>query len=196
MSDITLDLTRGAPREPLNIPILIGATGERMARLAGEIADGVVFNGFLPPSYTRATSAAIREAAAAAGRDPSALELPQLIAVAMSEDGDEARAVAHRFATMYLGGQPHIAQVVGLDPELTGRLGELVGGWPPRPGGVEPAMALLDPAVSASLVVAGTAAECRSRLDEWVEAGASYPIVTPLTENPEEICEALAPGAG
>jgi 5,10-methylenetetrahydromethanopterin reductase len=40
---IELDIVHGR-REPRNVPIMIGATGDKMMELTGEIADGVVLN--------------------------------------------------------------------------------------------------------------------------------------------------------
>jgi 5,10-methylenetetrahydromethanopterin reductase len=193
VNDITLNLTRGTAPEPIDIPIYIGATGPKMIELAATVADGVLFNGFLPTTYVRDAVARISAAAEAAGRPPGAVDLPQLLVVAMTEDGETARGTAHQFVTMYLGGQPHIAEAIGLDPELTARLTELVGSWPPKPGGVEQAMALVGRDIVDSLTVSGTPAECRARLHEWREAGATSTVIGPLTDNPEEICEALAP---
>ena len=36
-------------REPRNVPIMIGATGDNMMELTGEIADGVVLNYCVEP---------------------------------------------------------------------------------------------------------------------------------------------------
>jgi 5,10-methylenetetrahydromethanopterin reductase len=180
--DVTLDLVRAAPREPVEIPIYIGATGAPMLDLAAEIADGAILNLFLPVEYTRAARERL-----------GALEAPQLVAAAVSPDGEEARAVTRQFVTMYLGGQPHIAREVGLEPQLVERLTELLGSWPPRPGGLDEAMRLVGSGIVDRLAVAGTAAECRDRIGAWVDAGASYPLVVPLTENVGEIMEALAP---
>jgi 5,10-methylenetetrahydromethanopterin reductase len=182
VTDVTLDFLRGVPRDPIEVPIYIGATGGKMLDLAAEIADGVILNLFLPAEYTADARARI-----------GGLDAPQLVAVAVSPDGEEARAVTRQFVTMYLGGQPHIARELGLDPELIARLTTLIGTWPPRPGSLEEAVGLVGSEIVERLAVAGTAAEARARLGEWVEAGASYPIVVPLTENVEEILEALAP---
>src|SRR6476619_7505598 len=47
---VELDVVHGR-REPRNVPIYIGATGDAMMELAGEIADGVVLNYCVPPEY-------------------------------------------------------------------------------------------------------------------------------------------------
>lgn len=192
--DISLDLGHGAAREPIPVPIYIGATGEKMMELSGEIADGVLINGVLSTDYTRRAVEHVRRGAERAGRNFSDLDCPQLVNVAMSDDPDEARAVARRFVTMYLGQQPHIGKASGLDPEFLARVNEVMGGWPPRRGGIEDAMQLVSMDIVDRLAVAGKPDHCRGRLREWVDAGASYPIIVPLTENYEEICLELAPG--
>ena len=40
-------------RRPKDVPIYIGATGDKMMELTGEIADGVVLNYLVSPSYNR-----------------------------------------------------------------------------------------------------------------------------------------------
>ncbi len=47
---IELDVVHGR-REPRNVPIMIGATGDQMMELTGEIADGAVLNYCVPPEY-------------------------------------------------------------------------------------------------------------------------------------------------
>ena len=47
---IELDVVHGR-REPRHIPIMIGATGDQMMEMTGEIADGVVMNYCVPPEY-------------------------------------------------------------------------------------------------------------------------------------------------
>ena len=43
------------------------------------------------------------------------------------------------------------------------------------------------------LSAAGTPDTCRARVQEYVDAGASYPVLCPLTSNIREIIEAFAP---
>lgn len=47
---IELDVVHGR-RSPRNVPIMIGATGDKMMQLTGEIADGAVLNYCVPPEY-------------------------------------------------------------------------------------------------------------------------------------------------
>jgi alkanesulfonate monooxygenase SsuD/methylene tetrahydromethanopterin reductase-like flavin-dependent oxidoreductase (luciferase family) len=56
-------------RSRLATKIYVAALGPQMCRIAGEIADGVLLN-WLTPEYARESATWIREAAAAAGRQP------------------------------------------------------------------------------------------------------------------------------
>jgi 5,10-methylenetetrahydromethanopterin reductase len=47
---IELDVVHGR-REPRQVPVFIGATGDKMLELTGEIADGCLLNYCVPPSY-------------------------------------------------------------------------------------------------------------------------------------------------
>src|SRR5262249_38293290 len=54
-------------RSKLQTRLIVAALGPKMCRLAGEIADGVLFN-WLTPEYARTSAEWVREGAAAVGR--------------------------------------------------------------------------------------------------------------------------------
>lgn len=56
-------------RAALRTRIVVAALGPQMCRLAGEVADGVLFN-WLTPEYARRSAELVREGAAAAKRPP------------------------------------------------------------------------------------------------------------------------------
>lgn len=191
--DLRLDLGHGDPREPLNIPIYIGATGLKMMELAGEIADGVIVNGLLSPEYCKQALHHIQIGARRAGRILSDVDTPTFINVAMSKDGHAAKEVARRLVTMYLGQQPHIAKASGLPEDFIAKIRSTLGGWPPKEGGIEAAMKLVDDDIVDMLVVSGTPDECYQNVQRWVAVGISYPVIVPLTDNYDEILEVFAP---
>lgn len=191
--DLRLDLGFGVPQTPKEVPIYIGATGPSMMQLAGEIADGVFHNFFTSVQYLRQSLDRVRRGAERAGRRIQDIDLPQMMAVAMSEDAEAARNTARYAVTMYMGQQPHIAKASGVDEGLIQLIHDTMGGWPPREGGIEEAMALVDDKVVDMLCAAGTPEMCRQRVQEYVDAGASYPVLCPLTPNVTEIIDAFAP---
>ena len=119
--------------------------------------------------------------------------MPQMMAVAMSENAQAARNAARYAVTMYLGQQPHIARASGVAEDAVQRIQDTMGGWPPRKGGIEDAMQLVDDDIVDMLCAAGSPEMCRQRVKEYVDAGASYPVLCPLTPNVAEIIDAFAP---
>ena len=191
--DLRLDLGEGIPREPIDVPIYIGATGPRMLELAGEIGDGVFHNFFTSADYLRHSLQRVESGAARAGRSIKDIDMPQMLAVAMSDDAETARNAARHAVTMYLGQQPHIGIASGVSEEVIQNVHDAMGGWPPKEGGIEEAMSLVGDDIVDLLSAAGTPTMCRDRVQEYLDAGASYPVLCPLTPNIREIIDAFAP---
>jgi alkanesulfonate monooxygenase SsuD/methylene tetrahydromethanopterin reductase-like flavin-dependent oxidoreductase (luciferase family) len=88
-----------ALRRALDTRIVVAALGPRMCRLAGEVADGVLFN-WLTPEYARRSAEAVREGARAAGRRPPRLYAYVRLAVGpgaldrLRQEGDRYAAIA------------------------------------------------------------------------------------------------------
>jgi len=191
--DLTLDLGHGDPRVPPDAKIFIGPTGPKMTELAGEIADGALLNGILSPSYTRQALKRLATGAARAGRSLDDFEKIQLVNISMGRDRDKALYDAKRLVTQYLGQQPHFAKAWEFPEDRLARIKEVMGGWPPRPGGVEDAMALVDDEMVADLIAFGTPEECVASAQRWLDAGLDELILIPLSRNYDEILEVFAP---
>jgi len=71
-------------------PVYLGAGGPQMARLGGELADGVYLSWCTPGSVS-ATRERMAEGAGRAGRDPAAVRLAASVRVCVSDDEDVAR---------------------------------------------------------------------------------------------------------
>ncbi|MBK9945096.1 MAG: LLM class flavin-dependent oxidoreductase [Kouleothrix sp.] len=191
--DIELDLGTGRERLPMHCPVYIGATGPQMLESSATYADGILLNAMMSTEYTRNAIGLIRKGAEKAGRTLEDLQLPQLISTAMDDDGDKARDMGRRIVTMYLGQQPHIAQASGFSADFLGQIHEVLGGWPPRPGGLDAAMKLVDDETVTRFVVAGTPDECLKLARGYVEAGATYAIpLVVSSESTEQIIEVFA----
>ena len=193
--DLTLDLGHGVPRQPIDVPIFLGPTGPKMMEMAGEVADGVLINGLLSTAYTQSAVAHIAAGAARGGRSLDDIDHPQFVNVAMGDDAAEARGGRPLPGDEVPGTAATHRQGQWSRRRLPCRVNETMGGWPARPGGVEEAMALVGDDVVDMLTISGNPAHCRERVREWVEAGASYPIIVPITNNFSRIAEELAPGA-
>jgi alkanesulfonate monooxygenase SsuD/methylene tetrahydromethanopterin reductase-like flavin-dependent oxidoreductase (luciferase family) len=85
-------------RSRLSSRLVVAALGPRMCRLAGEIADGVLFN-WLTPEYARASADLVRGGAAAAGRQPPRLYAYVRLAIGAAAAGTLAEE-AKRYAAI------------------------------------------------------------------------------------------------
>ena len=191
--DLTLDLGPGDPRTPPRIKIAIGPTGPKMTELTGELADIALLNGILPPSYTRTSIERIAAGAGRAGRTLDDVEKLQLVNVSMDRDPEKARLDAKRLVTQYLGQQPHFAQALAYPEDALAEIISVIGGWPPRPGGVEDAMALVDDALVDDVIAHGSAQRCVARAQRWMDEGLDQIVLIPLSRNYDEILEVFAP---
>jgi 5,10-methylenetetrahydromethanopterin reductase len=169
-------------RRPKDVPIYIGATGMQMMELAGEIADGVVLNYLVSPSYNDGALDHLACGAAKAGRSLGDIDRPQLIVCSL--DGDRATAIdrARLLVTQYLGQQPHIMKASGVPAELLDRIGEVLT-WPATREQVEAASALVPDEVVQMITASGTPGECRDKVAEYVAAGCTCPILYPLGDD-------------
>jgi 5,10-methylenetetrahydromethanopterin reductase len=73
-----------------SVPLYLAAEGPRMMRLAGEVADGVIFGNGISQEVVEANLASVRAAAVAAGRDPDTIEPWFLTKVVLSDESEAA----------------------------------------------------------------------------------------------------------
>lgn len=181
LDDVEIDIVHG-DRSPKQVPIYIGATGMQMVELAAEIADGVVLNYMVAPDYTRRAMEAIAAGAARAGRTVDQVDRPQLVVCSLDEDRDLALDRARELLTQYLGQQPHIMKASGVSPELIEEIGKVLT-WPAGPEEIRKAMRLVPDEAVQMISASGTPSECRAKVEEYIAAGATCPILYPLGDD-------------
>ncbi|MCX7838473.1 MAG: LLM class flavin-dependent oxidoreductase, partial [Anaerolineae bacterium] len=135
---IELDVVHGR-REPRNVPIYIGATGDAMMELAGEIADGVVLNYCVPPEYNLNALKHLEIGAKKAGRKLDDIDRPQLVVCSVDRDHKKAVQAAKELITQYLAQQPHIAKASGVTKDVVEKIQSILG-WPATKEQIEKAM--------------------------------------------------------
>ena len=190
LEDVELDYVH-QPRRPKDVPIYIGATGMKMMALTGEIADGVVLNYLVSPDYNRRAMDALAEGAARAGRTVDDLDRP-LVVCSLAEDRAEALDAARLLVTQYLGQQPHIMAASGVPDSLLEQVNAVLT-WPATMEQVEAASELVPDEIVQMLCAAGTAEECRAKVDEYVANGATCPILYPLGPDVRAMIDAFSP---
>ena len=168
-------------RRSKDVPIYIGATGMQMMELTGEIADGVVLNYLVSPDYNARAMEHLAVGAERAGRTVDELDRPQLVVCSVHEDRATALDMARMMVTQYLGQQPHIMKASGVPQSLLDAVGEVLT-WPATHEQVEAASKLVPDEIVQMLTASGTPAEARARVDEYIAAGCTCPILYPLGE--------------
>ena len=175
---VELDVVHGR-REPRHVPIMIGATGPQMMEMTGEIADGAVLNYCVPPEYNDTALEQLERGAKKAGRSLDDIDRPQLVVCSVHEDRDEAIKGAKMLLTQYLAQQPHIARASGVKPEIVKEIQSMLG-WPATKEQIEAAMIHVPDDLVLRITATGTPDEVRAKVKEYLDRGATYPILYPL----------------
>ncbi|HXZ83092.1 MAG TPA: LLM class flavin-dependent oxidoreductase [Acidimicrobiales bacterium] len=183
LDDVEIDIVHG-DRSPRPVPIYVGATGMQMMELAAEIADGVVLNYMVSPEYNKTALEHLAIGAARAGRSLDEIDRPQLVVCSLDNDRALALDRARELLTQYLGQQPHIMKASGVDPALIEQIGKVLT-WPAGPEEIHRAMRLVPDDAVQMITASGTPAECRAKVDEYIGAGATCPILYPLGSDVE-----------
>jgi 5,10-methylenetetrahydromethanopterin reductase len=175
---IKLDVVHGR-QEPRNVPIMIGATGDKMMELTGEIADGAVLNYCVPPEYNLEAMDQLERGARKAGRSIDEIDRPQLIVCSVHEDRQMALDGSRELLTQYLAQQPHIAKASGVAPEVVQQIQSILG-WPATKEQVRSAMHLVPDDLVQRITASGSPDEVKEKVREYVKNGATCPILYPL----------------
>ncbi len=178
---IELDVVHGR-REPRNIPIMIGATGDLMMEMTGEIADGCVMNYCVPPEYNDRALEMLDKGARKAGRTLDDLDRPQLIVCSVDEDHDTAIETTKMLLCQYLAQQPHIAKASGVATEVVQQIQSILG-WPATKEQITQAKHLVPDDLVDRITASGTPEEARRKVAEYIKRGCTCPILYPVGGN-------------
>jgi len=173
------------------VPIYIGAVRMKMVQLAGEIADGVLLDFLLPPSYNLQAMESLKAGAAISGRSIKTIDVPQLVACSV-DDGDPASAVddCRAFLTKYIAQQAHITEFCGADPELIATVKAEIG-WPTTTAQIKNAMHLVPDELVKSVSACGTATDALDMVERYIDAGCTEAVLMPLGGDPHRTLEQI-----
>jgi 5,10-methylenetetrahydromethanopterin reductase len=175
---IELDVVHGR-REPRNVPIMIGATGDKMMELTGEISDGAVMNYCVPPEYNDRALELLATGAKKAGRTLEDIDRPQLIVCSVNHDHDKAIDTTKMLLCQYLAQQPHIAKASGVSNDVVAEI-QLILGWPATHEQIMQARHLVPDDLVHRITASGTPDEARIKVQEYVKRGCTCPILYPV----------------
>lgn len=175
---IELDVVHGR-REPRNVPIFIGATGDNMMELTGEIADGAVLNYCVPPDYNHKALELLAAGAKKSGKTLDAIDRPQLIVCSVDHDHDKAIDTTRSLLTQYLAQQPHIAKASGVSMDVVEKIQSILG-WPATNEQIQKAKHLVPEELILRITASGTPEEAKKKVAEYVNNGCTCPILYPV----------------
>ncbi len=183
------------PRPATPPRLLAAALAPSMIELAGELADGVIFNLFPLVRYPKAL-AALQRGAVRGGREAGGLEVCHFTTCYLADDPraalDESKRMLSRYANLPFYG--NMLARSGFRAEVEA----IRAAWHRKD--VPAAEAAVSDAMADAVTLVGDAAHCRERLRAYRVAGATLPIVFP---NPvgepraaavERALRAFAPG--
>lgn len=181
VDNIELDVVHGR-REPRNIPIMIGATGDLMMEMTGEISDGCVMNYCVAPEYNDKALELLEKGAKKAGRKIEDIDRPQLIVCSVDEDHDKAIEYTKELLCQYLAQQPHIAKASNVSQEVIGNIQSTLG-WPATKEQINKAKHFVPDELVHKITASGTPAEARAKVAEYTKRGCTCPILYPVGGN-------------
>lgn len=175
---IELDVVHGR-REPRNVPIYIGATGDQMMEMTGELTDGVVLNYCVAPEYNQKALELLDKGAKKSGRTLDAIDRPQLIVCSVDRDHDKAIDTTRGLLTQYLAQQPHIAKASGVSQDVVAEIQSILG-WPATHEQIQKAKHLVPEELILKITASGTPDEARAKVAEYTRYGCTCPILYPV----------------
>lgn len=175
---IELDVVHGR-REPRNVPIMIGATGDQMMQLTGEISDGAVLNYCVPPEYNDRALELLEIGAKKSGRTLADIDRPQLIVCSVDHDHGQAIDSTRGLLTQYLAQQPHIAKASGVSQNVVDQIQSILG-WPATKEQIQQAKHLVPEDLIYRISASGTPDEARAKVEEYRKHGCTCPILYPV----------------
>lgn len=190
---VKLDVAFG-DTSPRDIPIYIGATGDKMLEMAGELCDGVVLNYVVSVDYIKKAVNLVEKGAHKAGKTLAQVDRPELLVCCLS-DKDPAAAMAEgkKLVAYYLATEPHIMKASGVSEDLLAKV-QAIMSWPATEEDYIRASKVIPDEVVRELMAVGTSQECRSKVREYVDAGVTCPILYPMMDDIRPVVDAFADG--
>jgi 5,10-methylenetetrahydromethanopterin reductase len=188
---VRLDVAYG-DCSPRDIPIYIGATGDKMLELSGELCDGVVLNYVVSTDYIRRAVRLVEHGARKAGKTLQQIDRPELLVCCLSDkDPQAAMAEGKKLVAYYLATEPHIMKASQVSEELLEKVQALMS-WPATEADYQRASQVIPDEVVRSLMAVGTSQECRDKVSEYLQAGVTCPILYPMMDDIRPVIDAFA----
>lgn len=183
-----VDLGQGVMRlnwvRSQRIPIIIGASGPRLLRLAGKVADGAIILVGTAPEYLQGAFDCIQQGARDAGRDLEAEGFKTICwtPCCIGEDGDAARDHVKSHVARVLK-RPLPFTLSEDDQGIVTRIYEHYDYYDHMVVGADHS-SLVPERIVPKFAIAGTVAECRDQVRELATTGIHQVSIIPHTPDP------------
>ncbi|MGN6720328.1 MAG: LLM class flavin-dependent oxidoreductase [Candidatus Binatia bacterium] len=154
------------------LPLYVGATGPEMLRLAGQYADGVLFNYPCTPGFIRYAMPIIEEGLSRAGRKLDDFDLAAYLLISVDNDEKAALNAAKRFVAQKLPTRhSDMPRHAGVTAAEIGAVRESI-----EKLGLLKAAAAIDEDVVRKVTIAGTPDQVAEGLRAFIGTGLKSPI--------------------
>lgn len=162
------------------VPIHVAALREGMLRVAGEVGDGAIIN-WLSAEDVKKSVKVVRDAATAAGRDPTKIEITARLMINLDAMTPESDVLARRAINAYLN-----VPVYAEFHRWLGRTEALQPMWDAwSAGDRKGAVAAVPEKVVSDLIIRGTAEERRAHIKRYMDAGVDTAFLSLSTSEPD-----------
>jgi 5,10-methylenetetrahydromethanopterin reductase len=169
--------------EPSNISILLGASGDKMLKLAGKIADGVILNSIGTEQYFKHAISVLNNSAREANRDTNSFEMASSVIYSVADKHQDAIDAARHDVLFYVL-YPELDPVIEKTPYVQ-KVAEIRKAN--SKGESSEALSLISDDMVEDLSVSGTRKECRDKIRKLYDYGITLSIirvsVKPFKEN-------------
>ena len=186
------------PRRP--VPVYLAAYGPITARIAGEVADGVLFAGGASSDVVASALQAVAAGATAAGRDPGEVDFWVMTRASVGSTPEDAYApIKANLASAGSHGLRSEAQLSTVPEALIGAVRELQRRydqsehvkWDGANARLADELGLV-PYLAERFAIAGTPEHVRSRFDDLMGLGVTRVLVPAVDREPERFLQAFA----
>lgn len=164
-----------APRHR-NIPVYLSAVFAKGIALCGEVADGIILTRSTLQTAAR-VRAQLAEAARGAGRDPDHIEVTTLLPTSVGETRDSAFAALRPGLAFYLGFFPRYNRMMA-EHGFPDEAAAIAEAW--KRGDTQAAERAVSDAMIDATSIAGTAEQCRAKIEAYRRSGFDLPIISPF----------------
>jgi 5,10-methylenetetrahydromethanopterin reductase len=112
------------------------------------------------------------------GRSLDQIDRPQLIVCSVDEDHDKAMDESKMLLCQYLAQQPHIAKASNVSQDIISKIQSILG-WPATKEQINQAKHFVPDDLVNSITASGTPDEAKACVQEYINRGATCPILYP-----------------